>query len=54
MNEFDVRLKKTSRSPIGNMLERLRKHELTCTRFIWLYLMHEPLFIIHMVVLGMV
>jgi hypothetical protein len=41
MNEFDVRLKKTGRSPNGNMLERLRKHELTCTRFFWLYLMHE-------------
>ena len=32
MNEFDVRLKKTGRSPIGNMLERLKKHEPTRTR----------------------
>ena len=46
MNEFDVRLKKTGRSPNGNMLERLRKHELTCTRFIWLYLMHELILMI--------
>jgi hypothetical protein len=54
MNEFDVRLTKTGRSPIGNMLDRLRKHEPMCTRFYWLYLMHEPLFIIPIVVLGMV
>ena len=29
---FDVRLKKTGRSPNGNMLERLKKHEPICTR----------------------
>ena len=27
MNDIDVRLKKTSRLPISNMLERLKKHE---------------------------
>ena len=29
---FDVRLKKTGRSPNGNMLERLKKHEPRRTR----------------------
>ena len=32
MNDLYVRLKKTGRSPIGNMLERLKKHEPTRTR----------------------
>ena len=27
MNDIDVRLKKNGRLPIGNMLERLKKHE---------------------------
>ena len=27
MNDFDVRLKKTGRLPLCNMLERLKKHE---------------------------
>ena len=38
---INVRLKKTGRSPLCYMLERLRKHEPMCTRFYWLYLMHE-------------
>ena len=27
MNDINVRLKKTGRLPIGNMLERFKKHE---------------------------
>ena len=54
MNDLYIRLKKTGRSRIGNMLERLKKHEPMCTRSLLLVFMHEPLFIISMVVLGMV
>ena len=43
---IDVRLKKTGRLPIGNMLERLKKHEPRCTKVILLYLMHERILVI--------
>jgi hypothetical protein len=41
MNDFDVRLKKTGRLPIGNLLERLKKHDRMCTTINGLYLMHR-------------
>jgi hypothetical protein len=41
MNDIDVRLKKTGRLPIDDMLERLKKHDRMCTTINWLYLMHK-------------
>jgi hypothetical protein len=38
--EFDVRLKKIGILPIGNLLERLKKHDRRCTTIIWLYLIN--------------
>ena len=43
---IDVRLKKTGRLSVDNMLERLKKHEPRCTKVIWLYLMHERILVI--------
>ena len=46
MNEFDVRLKKIGRIPIGNLLERIKKHDRRYTTIIWLYLMHKRILVI--------
>jgi hypothetical protein len=52
MNDLYVRLKKTGRSPMVTCLNVLRNMNRGVLGLYWLYLMHEPLFIIPIVVLG--